>query len=71
MNYTNVRERLPVLIKILENINTELRSEKKYLGEAQAYLNLLIDIIDSIACDWTKILVNSGSGGSPPPAFPP
>ena len=47
MNYTNVRERLPVLIKILENINTEHRSEKKYLGEAQAYLNLLIDIIDS------------------------
>lgn len=47
MNYTNVRERLPVLIKILENINTEHRSEKKYLGESQAYLNLLIDIIDS------------------------
>ena len=49
MNYTNVRERLPELIKILENINTEHRSEKKYqyLGEAQAYLNLLIDIIDS------------------------
>ena len=46
MNYTNVRERLPVLIKILENINTEHRSEQKYLGEAQAYLSLLMDIID-------------------------
>lgn len=47
MNYTNVRDRLPALIKILENINTEHRSEKKYLGEAQAYLSLLMDIIDS------------------------
>ena len=47
MNYANVRERLPALIKILENTSTEYRSDKKYLGEAQAYLSLLMDIIDS------------------------
>ena len=47
MNYTNVRERLPELIKLLESINTEPRSDKQYIGEAQAYLSLLMDIIDS------------------------
>ena len=45
MNYENIKTRIPALIAELNKISTEYGYERKYIGEANAYLTLLLDIL--------------------------
>ncbi len=45
MNYENVKDRIPDLISSLDKITTEYSYEVKYIGEAKAYLTILLDIL--------------------------
>lgn len=47
MNYSNIVERLPTLIKQLRNITTEYSSEQLYIGETITMLILLQDILSN------------------------
>lgn len=43
--YETIRNRLPMLIKCLGEISTQHPFERKHIGEAMAYLNLLHDLL--------------------------
>jgi len=43
--YNSISERLPELIKNLGGIQTEYALDRKHIGEAMGYLNLLSDLI--------------------------
>ena len=47
MNYNNIAERLPLLIKDLDTVKTEYTFEQKWIGQSQAFLALLLDIIEN------------------------
>jgi len=45
--YNSISERIPELIRNLGSIQTEYAMDRKHIGEAMGYLNLLMDIIAS------------------------
>jgi len=45
--YASIADRLPELMKNLGSIQTEYALDRKHIGEAMGYLNLLMDIINT------------------------